>query len=279
MLPSTSLSAPTGRALLLCAAMSTGLCPRIVSGQERAPTPAHAPELPFGVGERATYSVHFGRLRVGVGAMEIVGLDTVRGEETLHIRFTVRGGTFFYSVDDVMESWFEPRTLRSLRFTQELHEGRRHRTRRFDFFADSRTFLQEGKQPMPSVADPLDEASFFYFVRTQPLVVGESYEFHRYFRPTANPVRLRVLRRERLRVPAGTFDAIVVQPIIRTSGIFSEGGRAELWLSDDSTRVVLQVKSQLSFGSLNLYLTSYQRDARPTMPAVVSNVPPAHVPR
>ena len=261
--------APALRRALLCAAAATGLAPSAGPAQERAP----APPLPFAVGERATYAVHFGPLRVGSGAMEIAGLDSVRGEEALHIVFTVRGGTFFYGVDDVMESWLEPRTLRSLRFTQDLHEGRRRYRRRFDFFADSRTFVQEGKQPMPSVADPLDEASFFYFVRTQPLVVGESYEFDRYFRPNANPVRLRVLRRERVRVPAGTFDAVVVQPIIRTSGIFSEGGRAELWIADDSTRVVLQVKSQLSFGSLNLYLEKYEPGGSGAAATVASGAP------
>ena len=251
----------------LCAAVAV-LEPRAASGQGCAAARA----LPFQVGEQATYAVHFGPLRVGTGAMEVAGLDTVRGEEAMHIRFTVRGGTFFFRVDDVMESWMEPCTLRSLRFSQELHEGRRRYRRRFDFFADSRTFLQEGKQPMPSVADPLDEASFFYFVRTQPLEVGESYEFNRYFRPSSNPVRLRVLRRETIKVPAGTFDAIVVQPIIRTSGIFSEGGRAELWIADDSTRAVLQVKSQLSFGSLNLYLEKYARGAG-VAPAAVAAKP------
>jgi hypothetical protein len=55
-------------------------------------------------------------------------------------------------------------------------------------------------------------------------------------------------------VPAGTFNAIVVQPIFKSPGIFSEGGHAEVWVSDDSTRAVLQIKSKLSFGSLNLYL-------------------------
>jgi hypothetical protein len=61
-----------------------------------------------------------------------------------------------------------------------------------------------------------------------------------------------------VKVPAGTFDAIVLQPIIKTSGIFSEGGQAEIWLTDDDKKMMLQMKSRLSFGSLNLYLRSYR---------------------
>ena len=59
-------------------------------------------------------------------------------------------------------------------------------------------------------------------------------------------------------MPAGVFDAIVVQPVIKTKGIFSENGHAEVWLSDDPSRIMLQMKSKLSFGSLNLYLKSYR---------------------
>ena len=69
-------------------------------------------------------------------------------------------------------------------------------------------------------------------------------------------MRIRVLRRDTISVPAGKFNTIVVQPTIKTKGIFSEGGRAEVWISDDADRIVVQMKSQLSFGSLNLYLRS-----------------------
>jgi hypothetical protein len=40
-----------------------------------------------------------------------------------------------------------------------------------------------------------------------------------------------------------------------------------VWLSDDSARVVLQLKSKLSFGSLDLYLRSFR--AAPDAPPLV----------
>ena len=60
-------------------------------------------------------------------------------------------------------------------------------------------------------------------------------------------------------MPAGTFNTIVVKPIIRTSGIFSEGGQAELWFTDDAAHTLVQMKAKLSFGSLNLYLRPTRR--------------------
>ncbi|MDQ3809179.1 MAG: DUF3108 domain-containing protein [Chloroflexota bacterium] len=218
--------------------------------------------VPFAVGERATYDVKFGAVKVGDGRMEVLGIEDVRGRDAWRTVFTVKGGTFFYKVNDRYESWIDTETFESLRFVQDLEEGGRDRERHFEIYPERAIFVQREKGEVePSVQDPLDEGSFLYFVRTVPLEVGQTYQFHRYFKTDRNPVIIRVLRRERVRVPAGVFDAIVVQPIIKTKGIFSEGGQAQVWFSDDDRRILLQVKSKLKFGSLNLYLKSYRQTA------------------
>ena len=217
-------------------------------------------KVPFGQGERLEYDVKFGAIRVGNAHMEVVGLDNLRSRPAWHIAFWVQGGNFLYRVNDVYESWIDAETLSSLRFVQELEEGGKEVTRRFEIYPERAVFVQTSKKPLQdekSVNQPLDDGSFLYFIRTIPLEVGQTYDFDRYFRPDRNPVRIRVLRKERIRVPAGTFDAIVVQPVIKTKGIFSENGHAEVWLSDDDKHIMLQLKSKLSFGSLNLYLKSY----------------------
>jgi hypothetical protein len=220
---------------------------------------ANAP-VPFEIGEVLIYDVKFGALKVGNAGMRVAGIDTIRGRPAYHVRFSIKGGTFFYSVNDVYESWMDVRTLNSLRYVQDTDQGSRERERRYEIFPERAVYneVRKNNREMPSVSQPLDDGSFLFFVRTVDLVVGETYEFNRYFKPDRNPVRIKVLRRERVKVPAGTFNAIVIQPIIKTSGIFSEGGHAEIWLSDDDKRMMLQMKSRLSFGSLNLYLRSYR---------------------
>ncbi|MFL5575248.1 MAG: DUF3108 domain-containing protein [Gemmatimonadaceae bacterium] len=214
--------------------------------------------VPFGVGERSTYDVKFGPLRVGSGTMEVVGTEEVRGTPAYHTVFRVKGGTFFYKVDDRFESWMDTRSLASLRFHQDQNEGTKERERKYEIFPEREAYSEGGKPEKASVKLPLDEGSFVYFIRTVPLEVGKTYEFHRYFRPERNPVIIRVLRKEKVTVPAGTFNAIVVQPTINTKGIFSKNGNAQIWFSDDTNRVMLQMKSNLSFGSLNLFLTSHR---------------------
>ena len=214
--------------------------------------------VPFAVGERLEYDVKFGPMHVGSGSMEVLGNENIRNRPTWHIMFRVKGGTFFYHVDDRFESWIETTTLSSLRFKQDLNEGRRDRERTFEIFPDRPSYIEDDKPEKPSVEQPLDDGSFLYFIRTVPLVVGQTYEFDRYFRPDRNPVKITVLRKEHITVPAGEFDAIVIRPSIKSKGIFSENGQAEVWLSDDDRHIMLQMKSKLSFGSLNLYLKSYR---------------------
>jgi hypothetical protein len=181
-------------------------------------------------------------------------LDSVRGTAAVHATFSVNGGVRIYRVNDNYESWFDPISFSTLRAKQNIDEGSYERQRQFEFFPERRTFSENGKPEEGTIPDPLDEASFLFFLRTIPLEVGKTYEFTRYFRPDKNPVRVVVERKESIEVPAGRFNTIVVRPIIKTTGIFGEGGHAEVWFSDDSTRTLVQLKSSLKFGSLNLYL-------------------------
>jgi hypothetical protein len=220
--------------------------------------------MPFAVGEQLNYEVAFGPLRVGRARMEVLGVEELRGRKVFHSVFTVKGGTFFYKVNDRLESWMDVNTLSSLRFKQQIREGGYRRERNFEIFPERLVFSENDKPEEPTVAEPLDDGSFLYFVRTVALDVGKTYTFERYFRPDRNPVTIRVLRRERIRVPAGAFETVVIQPVIKTRGIFSEKGEAYIWLSDDDRRIMVQMKSKLSFGSLNLYLTSYRAAAPDT---------------
>ena len=195
--------------------------------------PANAVVVPFSVGERLDYDVRFGSLKVGNGSMEVREIAPVRGRPAWHTVFAINGGVPLY-----------------------VDEGSYERRRRYEIFPERGMFKENDRPEEPTVANPLDDGSFLYFVRTVPLEVGKSYEYARYFKAAGNPVRIRVVRRETITVPGGTFNTVVLQPTFQTKGIFSKNGKAEVWISDDDRRLMVQMKSKLSFGSLNLFLRS-----------------------
>lgn len=216
--------------------------------------------VPFGVGERMTYRVRVGPANVGNGSMEVERVDTIRGRETYALRFMLNGGLLFAKVNDDFRSWVDTQSLFSHRFKQDQKEVRYERHRTIDFFPEERMWRTiDGKDSGRLATDqPLDDVSFIYFVRSLPLEVGQTYAFHRYFKEDGNPVTVKVLRKETVNVQGNTWKTIVVQPIIKTKGLFSEGGKAELYFSDDDRRILVMMKSRVKLiGSLELHLQSY----------------------
>ena len=226
--------------------------------------------IPFSVGERLTYDVYFGPLKAGEGSMEVMGHEDVRGTNTWHTRFRVRGGIPFYRVDDVLESWIAVDCFHSLRFVQDFEEGGRVRERRYEIYPERAQYQKDGDSLRTSVANPLDDGSFIYAVRAAGVQVGETRRDDRYFRPDKNPVVLSGLREDTVTVDAGTFATTVVRPTIRTSGIFSDDGQAQIWFTDDANRYPVQVKAKFAKFALTLELKSLTPGTRDLLPALIA---------
>jgi hypothetical protein len=245
-------AARKGSALLVLALLAAG---RPLAAQDCPCTPA----VTFPVGERLSFSAKYGIFSVGNAVMEVVGLDTVRNTETVHIRFRISGGALWYHLDQTIESWVGRHDFRSRRFSSIQDEGDKHRERRYEIFPDSGFYREEGRDTtFATVPEPLDDASFLYWVRTVPLEVGKRYEYARYFRPDRNPVIIEVVKRERVSVAGKKWRAIVVSPKIpQGRGIFAEKSETHIWLSDDPQRLVLAIQSKFSFGQVTLKLKDY----------------------
>jgi len=230
------------------------------SDQTRSDDYSSAMPVPFGPGEILTYKVKLGIFSVGESTMRLPAIEPTRGIPTYRVEWRIRGGIPFYKVDTRFQSWIDIERLVSLRFIQNQREGNYRRFREFQFFPAQRLWkrVDNGEQGPLASPLPLDDLSFIYFARSLDLRVGKQYRFNRYFKESGNPVIINVLRRDERVVPAGTFKTIVLQPIIRTKGLFSEGGNAELHLSDDSRRLLVYLKTDMPGISLTLHLKSIQ---------------------
>jgi len=227
------------------------------------------PTRSFAVGERAEYDVKYGLIHAGNAAVEVTGIDTVRGRDAWLFRLTMSAGVnllvYSYSVRDTMWSWVDTSTFQSLRFNQNQLDGGRRRVKRYEIFPD-RLVFRDGTQPeQPSVAQPLDDLAFLFFVRDQELQVGTTETWPRYFKPGSNPVLLRVLGQDTVEAAGRKWPTVVVRPIIKTSSMFAEGGEARVWISDDPAHVIVQINTKLKVGSITMKLKSY--DPPRTTPA------------
>lgn len=208
---------------------------------------------PFHVGEHLTYDAHVSFIHAGSATMSIDDVQDIRGHSTYHSTFDVRGHVLWFHVNDHSESWFDPVTLISYHQIQHVDESRYDADRVYDFYPDRRVYVRNGEEGQ-SVAMPMDEDTFIYFLRTIPLEVGKTYSFNRYYHLDRNPIVITVERREHVKVPAGEFDALVLKPTIKSKGLFAESRDTQVWLSDDSTRTIVRLKTKLPVGTLDLEL-------------------------
>jgi len=243
---------PSMAALLAGMLLATG---SPVRGQE----PAAATAVPFRVGEQLTYQVKYGKIPIGRASMNVLGIEDVRGRPSYHVRFRIDGGLPGLQVHDRYESWLDTATLASRRHIQEIREVGYRRSTRYEIYPEQRRYRENDEDSLrASVAAPLDEGSFVYFIRTVRVPVGQTREFDQYFKPDRNPVIIRALRRDTVEVPSGRYPTVVVRPTIRAKGIFAEDGEAELWFSDDSRRMLVQLRTKFAGFSLSLLLTDYR---------------------
>jgi hypothetical protein len=250
------------RGILARVAIALALASSAIA-QDRLQQGGAPARLPFGVGELLEYNIR-AAFATGSAKLEIVSLDTVRGRPAMHAQFTVHGGIPLFRVNDRYDTWFDPTNVSTLRYHEDVHSGSYERRRRYEFYPERGLYI-EGADTVTTAERPVDQASVFYLIRTLNLRPGLDTSFNNYFMLDRNPIRIIVLGREKVKVPAGEFDAIVVRPIIKAKGIFAEGGDARVWISDDDRRIVLQIKAKipnLPFGGLNLYLKNYRPSTR-----------------
>lgn len=251
-----------------CGAVVAGVV--LVLGSHSAARAQLAGELPFAIGERLTYRVSVGSLRVGEGVMSVQGPEDVRGTPTMVLRSEVHARIGLVKAVDRAESWLDPVRMAALRF--------RKRERRPFSGGDEQVELYPEEQRWQSARGdggespsnaPLDELSFIYFVRSLPLVADTTYRIARHYDQARNPVEVRVIGRDTVRTGAGTFSTIVVEMHVKDSRRFHGDGTIRLHLSDDTCRIPIRIETSMPvIGATVLTLESYTRS-----PAHLAHMP------
>jgi hypothetical protein len=111
---------------------------------------------------------------------------------------------------------------------------------------------------VPLSLDAQDILTSLYYVRMMDLRVGTSIYIENHADKKNYPLEIKVLREERVSVPAGVFDCIVVEPVMRVAGLFRHKGSLTVWLTDDALHVPVMMKSEVMIGSISAVLSELQ---------------------
>jgi hypothetical protein len=196
---------------------------------------------PFAPGEFLSYRAVSGRFGAfGAGVLRVEGPVEMRGERALQLSFDFQGKVGVFRVEDRTRSWIEEGALSTLRFERLERSPLGTKSEEVEIFPEElRWQAADGETGETACEHPLDELSFIYFIRTLPLKEGDVYTMTHHFDPDRNPVVLRVMGRERMRVPAGEFATVVVEMQVSDERVST----MRFYLSDDASRIPVRIDS------------------------------------
>jgi len=215
----------------------------------------------FEVGEIFTFEVGYGPINAGWATLEVKDTTLVDGYPCYRITSSANSNKFFsafYKVRDRAESNMDMNGLFTRRFEKHLREGsyRQDRVVRFDYINKVAVCTSKGETQIP--CNIQDILSSLYYLRTKDLKIGEAYHIDNYADGKVYPLQINVYRKETIKVGAGEFECFVVEPIMRTTGIFKHEGRLLVWLSADEYKIPVLMKSKVLVGSISARLKSYR---------------------
>lgn len=223
----------------------------------------YVPNTAYGFSEKLTFDVGYKFITAGTAVMQIGDKPTtVSGRPCYDVRFDVRTTSSFdkvFKVRDRYQTYIDVDGIFPWRFEQTVREG--NYSRDFSAIIDQRANMAKTTEGSFKVSPYVhDILSAFYYVRAldlRSLKKGQSFTLKNFYGKQTYDLRVRVLGRERVEVDAGTFDCIVVEPLVVEGGLFKNEGRIVVYMTDDDRKIPVKVSTKVVIGSIDGKLTAY----------------------
>jgi len=222
------------------------------------------PNYPFPDGQSYVYAAEWHLITAGTG---VVRMETAGNERKVIATAESQGVVnVMFPVHDRFEARFDPKTFCSLSIFKHSEEGTHKRETSIQFdYARKKSVLDEKNiktGETKKVENDLDGCATdvitgFYYLQSLPLKLDANYEF-----PISDGkttlVQVKVEKREQIKVPAGTFSAVMVTAEA-TSGPLQSKGKVWAWYSDDTNHIPVQMRAKLGWGTLMFRLQKIEK--------------------
>ncbi|MGE5480378.1 MAG: DUF3108 domain-containing protein [Chloroflexota bacterium] len=217
----------------------------------------------FGYGEKLEYRVGYKFVTAGTGYFQIQPNPVlVNGRESYDVRFQVRSLKsleWIYKVVDDYRTVLDVAGIFPWEFNQRIREGnyKKDYTAKFDQY-NNKAYVGKKSYNVPEYVH--DIVSAFFYVRTMDLGSmknGSTFYLKNFFDDETNNLGVKVLKREKVSVAAGTFNCIVIEPLVVKGGLFKNEGNIFIWLTDDDRKIPVKVATKILIGYVSAELTGY----------------------
>ena len=195
-----------------------------------------------------------GGLRMTIGPL---------ANDPLHFRITSVAKSsssfaFLFKVRDQIESIVNRDDLSTIRYEKHLNE--KGRSKDDSTVVDERRKIAMRRRPNKDTEEVMvpkpvfDPLSLVYHIRQLPLEPGTVQRFAVFADGKLYTLEAKIMFRESLSTPAGTFNTVVVEPKMLAGGLFRDEGDLRVWYTDDARHIPVQIKSDLKIGAITATL-------------------------
>ena len=179
---------------------------------------------------------------------------------------TLGAVNLLFRVSDRFQSSFNRETGCSEGFSKQIIEGRRQVNSDLKFnYPQSKAIYTEknlisGIRKNLQIAIPpcvTDSLSAIFYAASQPMTVGDSFRFPLGDAMRTVPVTMKVEGREEIKTPAGSFQALRVEPTA-DAGVVKNRGNIWIWYTDDERHLPVQMRARLFWGTITFRLTTIE---------------------
>ncbi|MBI1822066.1 MAG: DUF3108 domain-containing protein [Nitrospirae bacterium] len=214
-------------------------------------------------GERLEFSINWMGINAGKAILEVGKTIEVGSSKAFHITSTATSNNFisrFFPVEDRIETFMDVDNLVPLKFKAHQREGRRTKDREviYDQVNHKVSQVEEGKEETFDIAPGAQDAlSALYFFRTLAFPLPGESAFIKVYEGGKNwDLEIKVLEKETIDTPIGSFNTIKTIIMARFEGVFLNKGDITVWFTDDHRHVPVQMKSKVVIGSVTALLVS-----------------------
>ena len=232
----------------------------IIPGQSWADT---SDCFPF-VGEHYKYDVGWEFVNAGTAEVKV----TQRGENGYQVHNFARTNGFFdifKKVRDTLVSegiCLDGKMQSTLFWTDQLEKGK-HSKKRIDYLWQENKVKYElngKKQDFVVEAGHLSVLDAFYLTRLHPPTKDHPISIPVFDSEKKYDVVVKLLKHQKIVGLHGKrVDCLVIQPELKTEGVFTSVGVIKIWLTNDARRIPLKITAKIKIGRIVVRLTEYSK--------------------
>ena len=227
--------------------------------------------LPFGAGEKLSYTVRWRLLPAGNAELVVSPDRSAPGRWKATAKaHSVGYVSNIYRVEDEYQSQFRNPGFCSSGIHKQIQEGDRHRDVKLEFDPRRRLARLEDRDMLDHTPPKIEQfaipecvqdiLSAVYYARSLPMTVGQSFEFPLNDGAKTIQIHVEVQAEEEVTTEVGKFQAIRVEPDVFSGHLFSGKGRMFIWFTKDARRIPVQLRAQIGVGTITATLSGIGRE-------------------